>query len=306
MQRRSVTGDDLVAVTSLVHRFERHFFGSVESDAAEVEELLAVAPDPATRTRLLSAAGRPIALGAVGLHDTVLTIDPDAPEREDAARELVAWVEAAGAVVAEALDRDEVLRAALVVRGWTCARSSYELVRGAARLEPASWPDGIEVTDVDPDADAAAVHELVYARAGWAETPGHPDRSLADWETVFLRYPGFDPDQQVLARRDGRPVGVALGRTFSDGTGYVQQLAVDRAERRNGLGRALLLEAFGRRLAGGARRLALTVQAENAGALRLYRSVGLEVDRAWGQFLPPVTEPSHDDQPARARSASCW
>lgn len=53
------------------------------------------------------------------------------------------------------------------------------------------------------------------------------------------------------------------------------------AERRRGLGRALLLCAFTALARDGARGLALGVQAENVEALGLYRSVGLEVEREW-------------------------
>jgi ribosomal protein S18 acetylase RimI-like enzyme len=57
-------------------------------------------------------------------------------------------------------------------------------------------------------------------------------------------------------------------------------LAVARSERHRGLGRALLLHAFADLQTGG-RDLTLGVEAENAAALGLYRSVGLEVEREW-------------------------
>jgi ribosomal protein S18 acetylase RimI-like enzyme len=84
-----------------------------------------------------------------------------------------------------------------------------------------------------------------------------------------------------LARRAGRPVGWVAGRLVASGRGYVETLAVATSERRRGLGRALLLHAFGDLQHGGARGLALGVQAENEAALGLYRSVGLEVEREW-------------------------
>jgi ribosomal protein S18 acetylase RimI-like enzyme len=58
-------------------------------------------------------------------------------------------------------------------------------------------------------------------------------------------------------------------------------LAVAMSERHRGLGRALLLHAFADLQPAGGGDLTLGVEAENAAALGLYRSVGLEVEREW-------------------------
>ncbi len=55
---------------------------------------------------------------------------------------------------------------------------------------------------------------------------------------------------------------------------------------KRGIGRALLLEAFRRRVAGGAQRLGLGVSAENARALGLYVGIGLQIDREWRTYRP--------------------
>ena len=117
------------------------------------------------------------------------------------------------------------------------------------------------------------MHRLIYREARWADVPGHGDRPLPEWRDLFLA--GEDPAQQVLAWRDGAVVGAALGKTFSDGTGWVSQVAVRPDQRGRGLGRALLLEAFGRRLASGATRLGLGVwprERRRTAALREHRA----------------------------------
>ncbi len=134
------------------------------------------------------------------------------------------------------------------------------------------------------DGHARATHRLVYEEAGWADVPGHESRDFEEWYGLFVAKE--DPEQQVLAWQDGRLVGVALGRTFSDGVGWVSQVAVPRDLQRRGLGRALILEAFGRRLAAGATSLGLGVSAANVDALRLYLDLGLVVDREWMVFAP--------------------
>jgi GNAT superfamily N-acetyltransferase len=90
----------------------------------------------------------------------------------------------------------------------------------------------------------------------------------------------------VLVWRGDRLAAIALGRIFSDGTGWVGQLAVARDERRRGLGRAVLLEALRRRADEGASQLGLGVVAANRGALKLYLDVGLEVEREWMVYAP--------------------
>jgi ribosomal protein S18 acetylase RimI-like enzyme len=143
----------------------------------------------------------------------------------------------------------------------------------------------VRVTDFSA-ADPAEVHELIYGRARWADVPGHVHRDLQNWTSTFVT--DRDPaDQQVLAWRGDELVGAALGRVFDDGGGWVAQLAVADSERRVGLGRAQLLEAFARRVAAGATTLGLGAQAENSGALALYTSIGLRIEREWRIFAPP-------------------
>ncbi|GMA86894.1 hypothetical protein GCM10025868_21440 [Angustibacter aerolatus] len=94
------------------------------------------------------------------------------------------------------------------------------------------------------------------------------------------------PSSRLAAWAGDVPVGVVLGKVFSDGTGWVAHLAVDRARQGRGLGRALLLRALRDRAAAGATRLGLAVSGANRDALRLYLSVGLEVEREWLTYVP--------------------
>lgn len=113
------------------------------------------------------------------------------------------------------------------------------LLHDGDRLVAAAWwwrPDDPTVL-VDPDpavdavgacrdlvawlgrAGAVQVEALSSDAPGWADVPGHTVRDLDEWVDLFVA--GEDPDQQVVAQADGRPVGVALGKVFPDGTGWV-------------------------------------------------------------------------------------
>ena len=156
-------------------------------------------------------------------------------------------------------------------------------MRDTSELPSPSWPEGITARAADDDAEA--IYRVIYDEARWADVPGHPLRPFDEWRSIFLN-DDADLGQQVVAEQDGRIVGAALSRTFSDGVGWVSQLAVARDQQGRGLGRALLLEALGRQVSSGATRLGLGVSAANSDALRLYRSIGLEIDREWMAHRP--------------------
>jgi ribosomal protein S18 acetylase RimI-like enzyme len=141
----------------------------------------------------------------------------------------------------------------------------------------------VGVTAYSAERDEDAVHQMVYVEAGWGDVPGHHVRSLESWRNIVA-----PPARGWVARHEGRPVGWVSSRLFADGRGWVSQLAVAEDHRRAGLGRALLLHAFGDLLEAGATALALGVAAENASALGLYRSVGLEIWRESRTYLLEV------------------
>jgi len=80
---------------------------------------------------------------------------------------------------------------------------------------------------------------------------------------------------------------MVAGRVFEDGRGWVEQLAVARDARGQGLGRALLLHSLIELAGQGATSLALGVQGANETAIRLYRDIGFRVDRAWRSYALP-------------------
>lgn len=282
---RAATADDLPLLTELYQRWETAWFGAPEHDADEVHETFGDIAGLSERSRLLLDGDDLVGAAWYWSSDTTLLVDPD----KDAAAlyaDLLPWLGERGVAV-ESLGADAAMRAALEERGWTHERSSFELIREVTpdwTLAEPTWPEGVTITDLD-GADLEAVHRLIYVDAGWAEIPGHPERPYEQWRDIFVT-DKEDPAQQVLAWRGGALVGVAMGRIFSDGAGWVAQLAVARSERGRGLGRALLLEALRRRVAGGATLLGLSVQAENASAIGLYLSVGLHVDREWMRYAP--------------------
>ena len=211
--------------------------------------------------------------------ETILVLDPaDAPE--PALEALVEWLAERGHHEVDSYAADVRRIAWLKAKGFTHRRSFFDLQRGIdPPLAPAVWPGGVAIARYRPREDDAAVHALIYVDAAWADVAGHTQRSLEAWRsTLTPEYRGW------IARRDQRPVGWVAGRVFDDGRGWVEQLAVARSARGQGLGRALLLHSLAELCSGGATSLALGVQAANGNAIGLYRDVGFEVDREWRVF----------------------
>ena len=282
LRARPATESDLAELVALQEREDKYWFGASEHDEAEVRESIGRANPLAQRSRLVHDDGQLVAAAWWwGPHDAWLMVD----EITDAAAvydDLLPWFAGSGVTRLEALDRDNQRRGALAQHGWEHFLSQFELIRDASPLPAARWPTGVTTTALGEDSET--VYRVIYDEAGWAEIPGHGRRDLDEWRSLFVS--SVDPQQQVLAWQAGRLVGAALGKTFSDGVGWVSQLAVSRDQQGRGLGTALLMEAFNRRLSAGAARLGLGVSAANKDALRLYLSIGLEIDREWMLHRP--------------------
>ena len=282
LKTRPATAADLAAVAELQRRWDIAYFGVAENDESEVNESFRRAEPLAERSLLVHDGGRLVGATYRWSDEAVVLVDP-AVEPEPVLAELLGWCTAQDAVrELNALDRDHAMLAALASHGWTHNRSAFDLIREITpdwQLADPQWPPGIEVGSLRPD-DAGALYGLIYADAGWAEIAGHNARPFDEWRDIFLS-PEHPPEQQVLAWRGGKLVGTALGRIFSDGAGWVAQLAVAKSMRRQGLGQALLLEAFRRHRQAGATKLGLSVQAGNRAAIDLYLGVGLAIDREW-------------------------
>ena len=226
----------------------------------------------------------------VGHGHTNLAVDPSASDAVGARRLLVEWLTEAGGTQIDAPIQDRVLLQLLDEFGYRPTRSSFDLERRGdiADLGPTVWPDGIRPAPFRPGVDDEEVHALIYPM--WTDVVGHTDRPLDEWRALFLHDASFVAELAVLARRNegsGPVAGVAMCRTFAGSIGWVSQLAVGYSDRGVGLGRALLVESFHRLSARRVEILGLGVEADNANALGLYRSVGLEVTREWVHCSPP-------------------
>jgi ribosomal protein S18 acetylase RimI-like enzyme len=277
MTLRRATDDDREAVLALGVIEEAAWFGAAEVSLEEVGEWVdeegglawgAVAVDDDGRVRGFASPGQREGLFLADPATTAIVAD-----------ELLPWLrEQSRALQLMTFAGDSARVAAFERHGLHHRRSSFSLVRpeSAGPLPAAVFPEGVEVARYRVGDADEAVHRLIYVDAAWASVPGHAERDLEEWrKRVLLCRSVF------LASREGRPVGWVTGRLLDSGRGFIPTLAVATSERRRGLGRALLLHAFADLQRAGARDLGSGSRRKNETALRLYRSVGLEVEREW-------------------------
>ncbi len=157
---------------------------------------------------------------------------------------------------------------------WQMRRSLY------APIPDAPLPPSVTARTFEPGRDEAAWLDL-NARA----FAGHPEQSGWTLEDLTLRTtePWFDPAGFFLAERDGRLVGFhwtkVHGSDSAHGHGHapigeVYVLGVDPGERGTGVGRALTVIGLCHLRGLGLGEVMLYVDEDNAGAIRLYSSLG--------------------------------
>jgi mycothiol synthase len=282
---RPATTADAAAIAELINTFERaHLEEPDTTDAAEVEGWWArIDPEKDTRC-YFDAAGRLAGTAAVYGHEAG-ALDLDAFTHPDytgrgLGSAMIDWLEeeAAGRerrprTSALTVDRGAV--ELLAVRGYEPIRCFYRMAieLQSPPSEPA-WPDGFTVSAMRPG-EERIVHALVEET--FAEHWGHDERTFDEWRVSNLDQSWWDPSLVYLVREGEEVVAVEIN-AIRFGGGWVGVIGTRAPWRGRGLGRALLLEAFGDLYRRGERRISLAVDAGNeTGATHLYESVGMRV-----------------------------
>jgi mycothiol synthase len=166
---------------------------------------------------------------------------------------------------------NEAARAVLLAAGYWPAYSYFRMRMDLA--EAPQPPADVHVRPFSRGPDDAPVHQLVEdAMAG---VPGNEPRTLESWQAAKVDKEGWDPSLWLLHEDPDGLAGVVLCERWEEGVGYVDYLAVAARARGQGLGRALLLHGLAALRDAGLAVAELSVQGENAGATRLYESVGM-------------------------------
>lgn len=173
---------------------------------------------------------------------------------------------------------DKAALAIFASRGYELSYTSWALalpVEAAIPRRPLE--PGYEVRQFAPGVEDEAVYEVVQVAFG--EWPEREPTPYDDWRTVVFDREGFGPEKLLVATYCDAIVGVCY---VIDGerSGWVQNVAVDRAHRNHGLAQVLLAEAFKGTRARGLERAELATDSRT-GALGLYEKLGMQVTHSY-------------------------
>jgi len=295
MKLRPPTLADIPAITAVTNDLSQAHYGRDEMSEADYR-LSFEAPefDPAEDALVVEEDGRIVAYAEVfdpseegrrvwilidvgpGAHDAVRHSLFDAMEAKARARQAPG-----GSVKVYLASKDEPMATLLAGRGYAVTRHSFRMEADlTAEPDRPVWPDGISVRTFRRGEDDQAVYEA--QEETFADQFDASPMSYEEWRHWSFGS-AFDPDLWFLAEDGDRLAGILLARPERAGDaslGWVSVLGVRRPWRRRGLGRALLLHAFGELRGRGKPRVGLGVDAESpTGAVRLYERAGMRVVR---------------------------
>ncbi|MFD4609394.1 GNAT family N-acetyltransferase [Streptomyces sp. NPDC058440] len=277
---RPMTGDDISTVHHLVSACERELYGRVRTDAGGIAAVLA-RPGLVPELDTLLIHDRTGHLAARAWVDRRSEVDVHPGHRgRGLGTVLLDWAEVrarqAGSmqIVQTVPDDDPEALALLRSRGYEPMVTEW-LLEFAMPDEPAvpEPPAGITVRPFRPG-DEHHAHQLIEdAFDEWQQRRN----SYEEWARHTVERPTFAPTLSALAFGGGQLVGAAIALDPPEtGEGYIEQVAVHRDHRNQGIARLLLLHAFRAFHRQGLRTCTLDTHSDT-GALTLYLRVGMRV-----------------------------
>jgi GNAT superfamily N-acetyltransferase len=289
MERAIPTPADAAAVTEIVIAVEAALYGASSYSQADLEDEWS-SLDLERNARVVRDGERIVGYGA--LHELGELwraegfVHPDACGRgvgrliatgleEDAARR------GARRIQNNVFEADAAARALLESLRYRGVRVFREMRIELEAPPPApEWPDGLRVVAFDPERDAREFHAA--GQEAFADHWDYAPRDFETWSTSHLRSERFDPTLWSVVRADHEIAAGTICTANTYGGGWVQVLFTRRPWRKQGVGTALLRDAFGRFWKRGERSIGLGVDAaSDTGAFRLYERAGMAPVLGW-------------------------
>jgi mycothiol synthase len=288
-RRRPPVPGDAAAVAKLVIAYERSLYGETEYSLSDLEaewEALDLERD----ALVLLDGERVVAFGSLDDRGELWRIDAYVHPEEQGrglGTQLAAALEASAAsrgakrLQNGVAEPDEAGHRLLAALGYRPVRVFRELrIDLDADPEPPEWPEGLVPDEFDAERDAAAFHAA--EQEAFADHWEFRPRELARWRELHVETERFDPSLWRVVRAGDEVAAGAICEAGRYGGGWVSVLFTRRQWRAQGLGRALLRDAFRKFRARGELSVGLGVDAENAtGAFHLYESAGMRPAMGW-------------------------
>jgi len=285
---RSATGDDTAAAAELMNAFDRAYLEEPDTMAADDVagwwQLLDLERDSRF---YFDKTGRLAGVSTLyrreeGLLDLDAYVHPEYTGR-GLGSAMLDWLEEESVARGYSFARTTAVTAD-TAGGELIASRGFEPIRHFYRMsielhapppEP-EWPEGSTVSTLQPG-EEEILHAVVQET--FAEHWGHEYRPFDEWRKHNVERAWWDPSLVYLVRA-GDEVVAAEMNAIRFGSGWVNTVGTRKPWRGKGIGRALLLRAFGEFYRRGEPRVALAVDGGNeTGATHLYESVGMRI--AW-------------------------
>jgi len=288
---RGASYSDIPVVAGLLRISEEFDAGEPAVTVEDVEsEWMLPGFDPAADVLLVFEEGRVIASAEVPGWRAEATVHPDARGR-GIGRAILRWIEHRAV---ERVSRGSEIRVgqtvvdtnadaiSLFVRhGYTPRHTSWvlRLPEGVAIDHP-PLPNGVVIRPFDPDHEEEQIYRVV--EDAFNEWPTREPSTFEEWRSGVTGRPDFDPTLLFVAVGDEQVVGVSFGISYED-EGWVQQLAVRRDHRNQGLAKALLRTTFDELRRRGSPAVGLSTDSRT-GALDLYVDAGMVVRASYTHY----------------------
>ena len=288
---RGATYADIPTVAALLRASESFDAGEPSATVEDVEsEWMIPDFDPAVDVLLVFEDDRAVASAEVPGWRAEATVHPDARGR-GIGTAILEWTERRA--VERANEGTEIRVGQTVVDTNTDAISLF----GRHRYTPrhTSWvlrlpddvtidhpplPRGIVIRPFDFDREEGQVYRVV--EDAFNEWPTREPSTFEEWQSGVTRRTDFDPTLLFVAVADREVVGVSFGIAYDD-EGWVQQLAVRRDQRNQGLAKALLRTTFDELRRRGSPAVGLSTDSRT-GALDLYVDAGMVVRASYTHY----------------------
>ena len=297
---RALRRDDAAAVTALIAACEQLDVGEVLIEEADiVGDWQRPSFDLATQSVGVLDRGRLVAYAEVYKGRWADAAVHPGHRGRGIGTALALWTQAVaardgGTLVGQPVPGDSPTERLLSSLGYRALWTSWVLEMPAGEaITPQPVPDGYAIREPRDEADhraAWAVNEDAFLE--WSE---RERATFEEWTANVTRRPGFEPWQLRLMVDPGDEVVGMAFVVVASGCAFVDKLAVRRDERRKGLARALLVDAFEIGRAHGGERSELSTDSRT-GALGLYEKVGMQVTSVWRHCAVDVTPEPEAEQ----------
>jgi len=187
--------------------------------------------------------------------------------------------------------KDRRRNAALEVYGYQLVRNYYRMMIEFDRApQKPIVPKGVTIVPIDLENELEDA--LIAMEEGFRDHWGYVERSLDEllklWQHHLENSKDFDPSLWFLAKAGEQIVGNCRCRAKmaeDPDMAWVNQLAVIKPFRRQGLGKALLLTAFNEFYQRGKKRVGLGVDASSlTNATKLYKKAGMRATQQYDTY----------------------